>query len=101
MPILQLVAQEEPDVAAASVPEHLRAAANEYRRVHREANPDFAERDRLQKNARDAALRRLSELHGDLFRALVNEEREHRGLPPLGTRGPRKAVVEVEGAEYR
>ena len=87
-------------MAAASVPERLRAAANEYRKVYREVNPDFAERDRRQKQARDAALRRLSERYPDLYRALVNEEREHRGLPPLGTRAPRRAVVVVEEAEY-
>lgn len=70
-----------------------------YMAKYRAEHPDVYERHKLGAAARDAALERLANRYRPLFEALVNEERERRGLPPVGYlprgRPPKSAGTEA------
>lgn len=55
-----------------------------YQRRRRAEHPDLYEREKAVNRAINRALRRLAHLHRDEYIAIVNEEREREGLPPLG-----------------
>lgn len=46
------------------------------------SDPKWAERRRLSGQARDAAVRRLMDLHREEYSALYREEAEKRGIKP-------------------
>lgn len=59
----------------------------EWQAEWRKQNPDY---DKTQQRAKNAALRRLSELHAEEYERLHNEERDKLGLPPVKKRTRKK-----------
>ena len=60
----------------------------QYMRVYRATNPAARELNAKAGAARNAARGRLAERHPDEFAELLDEERQKRGLPPVGVKRP-------------
>jgi hypothetical protein len=61
----------------------VKTASEKNRRTRSRRNKGRRDTATLAENARTAALRRLKDIHPDLYSILYDEERVRRGLPPL------------------